>query len=175
MLFTSGIAGVLLGHSAPFMAAVAQAGAAATRIFAIIERQSPIDPMADTGEKLDHVTGAISFQGVKFIYPSRQNQTVLDDFNLEIPAGQTVAVVGQSGSGKTTILSLLERFYLPLQGRITLDGSPIEVLNLRWLRSQIGMVAQDIFLFNTSIYQNIAYGLGHEYNKVCKFTSVLRY
>lgn len=158
----------MLGHSAPFIAAVAQAGAAATRIFTVIERPSPIDPMADKGKTLDNVRGAISFHGVKFRYPSRQNQTVLDEFNLEIPAGKTVAIVGPSGSGKTTILSLLERFYLPLRGRITLDGTSIADLNLRWLRSQISIVPQDIFLFNTSIYQNIAYGLGPKYKQVCK-------
>ncbi|KAH8879222.1 ATP-binding cassette transporter [Thozetella sp. PMI_491] len=166
VLFTSGLAGVLLGHSAPFIAAVAQAGAAASRILATIERQSPIDSMGEEGETLATVSGAIEFEDVRLAYPSRPSQLVLESFNLSITAGKTVAVVGPSGSGKTTLLSLLERFYSPLQGDITLDGRSIKDFNLKWLRSQIGLVAQDNFLFDTTVFENIAFGLGQDYGKL---------
>ena len=170
VLFTSAIAGVLLGNAAPFLAAIFQAGAAATRIFATIERISPLDSMAEAGAHLDHVYGDIEFNNVKLAYPSRQNQLILDDFSLHIPAGKTVAVVGPSGSGKSTLLSLLSRFYSPLHGTIALDGHPITELNLRWLRSQIGYVTQDNFLFDASVQDNIAYGLGADYSQVINST-----
>jgi len=160
------MAGALLGHAAPFISAVAQAAAAAPRIFATIERPSVIDPMSDAGVRLSQADGEIAFQNLKFVYPSRPNQVIFENLDLEISAGKTVAIVGPSGSGKTTLFSLLERLYLPVHGQITLDGHPIEELNLSWLRSQIGLVAQDNFIFNTTIYENIAYGLGPQYGSV---------
>ncbi|KAL9112785.1 MAG: hypothetical protein Q9227_003088 [Pyrenula ochraceoflavens] len=164
VMFSTAIAGTLLGQAVPHVAAVVQAGAASRRIFATIERESPIDATKDFGEKIQNLRGTVDFIGVKMVYPSRQDQVILDHFNLTIPATKTVAVVGPSGSGKTTLLSLLERLYLPLCGSVTLDGISIADLNLRWLRSQIGIVAQDNFLFDTSILDNIAYGLGPEYD-----------
>lgn len=163
VMFSMAIAGTLLGQAIPHVAAIVQAGAASSRIFATIERQSPIDATTDLGHIPDVLEGTIEFLGVKMVYPSRQDQIILDNFNLTIPAAKTIAVVGPSGSGKTTLVSLLQRLYLPLRGDITLDGNSIADLNLRWLRSQIGIVAQDNFLFDTSIYENIAYGLGPEY------------
>lgn len=174
VMFSMAIAGTLLGQAIPHVAAIVQAGAAASRIFATIERQSPIDSTAGSGHIPEDVNGTIQFRGVKMIYPSRQDQTILDDFNLTIPAAKTIAIVGPSGSGKTTLVSLLERLYLPLRGEITLDGISIADLNLRWLRSQIGIVAQDNFLFDTSIYENIAYGLGPRYNTVRNLLNSLR-
>jgi ATP-binding cassette subfamily B (MDR/TAP) protein 1 len=176
VLFCTITAGGLLANAAPFIAAVAQAGASASRIFTTIERPSPIDPLSSQGEMLDKVEGNIEFHRVRMAYPSRPNQTILDDFNLVVPAGKTAAVVGPSGSGKTTLFALLERLYLPLDGDITLDGSSVSDLNLRWFRSQIGFVSQDNFLFNTSIYDNIAYGLGVNYDKVrrCIIQKLLR-
>lgn len=166
VLFTSGIAGVSLGHSAPFVAAISQAGAAASPIFAVIERKSPIDPTSHIGLTPESISGAIEFRNVRMRYPSRPNQLILDNFNLSVESGKTLAIVGPSGSGKSTLFSLLERLYLPTQGSIALDGHSINDLNIKWLRSQIGFVSQDNFLFNTSIYNNIAYGLGLQYNKV---------
>ncbi len=141
-------------------------GRRASRIFATIERQSPIDAMADSGSTIQNLSGSIEFSGVKLVYPSRPNQLILEDFTLSVPAGKTIAVVGPSGSGKTTLFSLLERFYPPLRGAIRLDGQPIDNLNISWLRSQIGHVAQDNFLFDASVQENIAYGLGPDYFKV---------
>lgn len=166
MVFASALSGILLGHSAPFVAAVSQAGAAASRVCAIIDRVSSIDPLSEKGIIPDHVEGAIEFKHVKFKYPSRPDQIIFEDLSLSIPAGKTTAIVGPSGSGKTTLFSLIEHFYPTLQGEIKLDGRPIDTLNTRWLRSHIGLVSQDNLLFNTSVLENIAYGLGVEYEKV---------
>ena len=83
---------------------------------------------------------------------------VLKGFSLHIKAGQTVALVGKSGCGKSTIVQLLQRFYDPQQGSITIDGLDIRHLNINWLRQHIGVVSQEPVLFSTSIWQNIAYG-----------------
>ncbi|KAK0723446.1 multidrug resistance protein-like protein 1 [Lasiosphaeria miniovina] len=166
VLFISTIAGVLLSNAVRFTASLGQAGISASRIFATIERQSPLDPLSTDGRRLASLEGTIEFQGLRMVYPSRQDQLILEDFSLTVPAGKTVAIVGPSGSGKTTIFAMLERLYLPLGGTITLDGHQIDHLNIGWLRSQIGLVSQDNFLFNTSIFNNIAYGLGAEYGKL---------
>jgi ATP-binding cassette subfamily B (MDR/TAP) protein 1 len=95
------------------------------------------------------------------------NQLVLDDLTLDIQAGQTTAIVGPSGSGKSSLFYLLERFYLPLEGSICIDGQEIRHLDLKWLRSRMRVVAQDAFLFKTTIFENIALGLtGTKYETV---------
>ncbi|KAL1861499.1 hypothetical protein VTK73DRAFT_7064 [Phialemonium thermophilum] len=157
VLFASVIAGVGFGMVAPHFQSFAAAGAAANRIFAVIDRKSSLP--ADCGHRLETVNGHIVFESVKFVYPSRRQQLVLDNFNLDIPARKTTAIVGPSGSGKTTLFALLERFYCPLRGCIHLDGHDIQELSLPWLRSQIGVVSQESFLFNTTVFDNIAYGL----------------
>ncbi|KAJ5216649.1 uncharacterized protein N7498_003056 [Penicillium cinerascens] len=166
VLLASGMAGAMLGHAAPFIAAIAQAAAAANRIFATIERESPIDPLARSGRRCESVKGDIDFRHIKFIYPSRTNHVVFENFNLHIAAGKMTAIVGPSGSGKTSLFSLMERLYDPVQGQILLDGMPIGDLDVHSLRSQIGLVAQDNFLFNTSVYNNIMYGLGSQANEL---------
>lgn len=93
-----------------------------------------------------------------FSYPSRPTTKVLEGFNLIVKAGKTVGLVGGSGSGKSTIISLLERFYDPVKGNILLDGHRIKRLQLKWLRSQIGLVNQEPVLFSTSIKENILFG-----------------
>ena len=93
-----------------------------------------------------------------FSYPSRPDVLVLQGINLSVAPGDTSALVGPSGGGKSSVLSLIERFYCPTNGLIYLDGMDITSFNLKWLRSQIGYVAQDPVLFNTSIADNIRYG-----------------
>lgn len=94
-----------------------------------------------------------------FAYPSRPDQVILRDFNLTLKPGQTVALVGASGSGKSTVASLLERFYEPSDGLITLDGQPISTLSPHWLRAEvIGFIEQQPILFGTTILENIRYG-----------------
>lgn len=96
---------------------------------------------------------------MSFAYPTRPGQIVLKDFSLTLKPGQTVALVGASGSGKSTIASLLERFYEPNSGQITLDGHPISTLSPYWLRAEVlGFIEQQPILFGTSIFENIRYG-----------------
>lgn len=148
-----------LGNVAPNVQAFTTAVSAAAKIFATIERQSPLDPADDKGEKLDKVEGTISLENVKHIYPSRPEVVVMDDITLTIPAGKTTALVGASGSGKSTIVGLAMRFYEPVAGKVYLDGHDISTLNLKWLRQHISLVSQEPTLFATTIYDNIRHGL----------------
>ena len=95
---------------------------------------------------------------VTFQYPTRPEVTVLQGLDVAVKSGDTLALVGPSGCGKSTTVSLLERFYDPASGRLTLDGEDLRDLNIRWLRSQIGIVSQEPVLFDTSIAENIRYG-----------------
>ncbi|KAL4899853.1 hypothetical protein BDW74DRAFT_188871 [Aspergillus multicolor] len=155
-----------LGNVAPNIQAFSDAVAAATKILGTIERQSPLNAMSDEGSKLPSVRGEIRLRNIRHAYPSRPEVTVMDQFNLRIPAGKTTAFVGPSGSGKSTIIGLLERFYNPVAGTVMLDGHDIETLNLQWLRQQISLVGQEPQLFTATIYENIKYGLiGSEFEK----------
>lgn len=105
------------------------------------------------------MNGEILFENVSFNYPSRPNVPVVQDITLSFPAGKTCALVGASGSGKSTAVALIERFYDPLAGRVTLDGVDLKDINLQWLRSQIGLVGQEPTLFATTIKGNVMHGL----------------
>ncbi|KAH8737784.1 ABC multidrug transporter Mdr1 [Ilyonectria robusta] len=148
-----------LGNVAPNMQAFTNAVAAAAKIFNTIDRVSPLNPTDDEGEKLDHLEGTIRLANIKHIYPSRPDVVVMNDVSLEIPAGKTTALVGASGSGKSTIVGLVERFYDPVEGNVYLDGHDISKLNLRWMRQQMALVSQEPTLFGTTIYHNIRHGL----------------
>lgn len=149
-----------LGGITPCFQAIGSAMGAAHKVYEAIDRVPAIDASAeDHGERPDNLEGLIKLEHVKFAYPSRPNVPVLEDFSLTIEPGQTVALVGSSGSGKSTIVGLLERFYSPIGGSITIDGRPIESLNIKWLRRQMALVSQEPTLFSCSIYENIAFGL----------------
>ncbi|RYP18068.1 hypothetical protein DL767_009902 [Monosporascus sp. MG133] len=148
-----------LGNVAPNIQAFGTALAAAAKIFNTIDRQSPLDPTIDTGDKLEKVEGNIRLENIKHIYPSRPEVVVMNDVTLDIPAGKTTALVGASGSGKSTIVGLVERFYDPVAGKVYLDGRDISTLNLRWLRQQMSLVSQEPTLFGTTIFNNIRHGL----------------
>ncbi|OTB20136.1 hypothetical protein K445DRAFT_51964 [Daldinia sp. EC12] len=148
-----------LGNIAPNLQAFGTGLAAAAKIFNTIDRASPLDPTSEGGEKLEKVIGTICLENVKHIYPSRPEVVVMKDVTLDIPAGKTTALVGTSGSGKSTIVGLVERFYDPVAGRVLLDGHDISTLNLRWLRQQMSLVSQEPTLFGTTIYNNIKHGL----------------
>lgn len=135
-----------------------EAKAAATRINEIIGRIPLINSEDKKGETLRKVRGDIEFRSIFFCYPSRPDIQILNGFSLTVKAGETVGLVGSSGSGKSTIISLLERFYDPIKGDILIDGQNIKTLQLRWLRSQIGLVSQESILFTTSIKENILFG-----------------
>ena len=106
--------------------------------------------------------GELEFSDVKFNYPTRPDIPVLQGMTLSIGQGCSVALVGASGCGKSTSVGLLERFYDPLSGTVTLDSHDIRTLNLKWLRSQIGLVQQEPVLFGRSIKDNIMYGVPRE-------------
>ncbi|CAN6327407.1 unnamed protein product [Urochloa humidicola] len=136
----------------------AKAKESALSIFALIDRKSKIDPSSDNGTVLVDVAGELELRHVCFTYPSRPELQIFRDLNLRIPSGKTVALVGESGCGKSTIIALLERFYDPDSGMVTLDGVDIKSLRVSWLRQQMGLVSQEPVLFNDTIRANIAYG-----------------
>ncbi|NWU07746.1 ABCBB protein, partial [Cephalopterus ornatus] len=147
-----------LGQASPCLEAFATGRGAAANIFETIDKKPTIDCMSEDGYKLDKVQGEIEFHNVTFHYPSRPDIKILDNLNTVIKAGETTAFVGASGAGKSTVIQLIQRFYDPTEGMITLDGHDIRSLNIQWLRSQIGIVEQEPVLFATTIAENIRYG-----------------
>uniref|UniRef100_A0A8B9D0F1 Bile salt export pump n=1 Tax=Anser brachyrhynchus TaxID=132585 RepID=A0A8B9D0F1_9AVES len=147
-----------LGQASPCLEAFATGRGAATDIFETIDKKPTIDCMSEDGYKLDKVRGEIEFHNVTFHYPSRPDVKILDNLNMVIKAGETTAFVGASGAGKSTTIQLIQRFYDPTDGMVTLDGHDIRSLNIQWLRSQIGIVEQEPVLFATTIAENIRYG-----------------
>ena len=134
-----------------------QKGLAGFRRFLDVMETEPEIIDAPDAKPLVNVKGRVSYEDVSFHY-SDDNTPVLSHVSFEIPAGRSIALVGPSGSGKTTICSLLPRFYDVTGGRITIDGKDVRTLTLKSLRSQIGMVQQDVYLFSGTIRENIAYG-----------------
>jgi ATP-binding cassette subfamily B (MDR/TAP) protein 1 len=135
-----------------------EASVAATRILERINRVPQINDDDPEGLVLDQVRGELEFESVRFVYPSRPNMTILKDFNLQIPAGQTIALVGSSGSGKSTAIALVQRFYDASEGTVKIYGVDIKKLKLKSIRSKMGLVSQDHALFGTSIKENILFG-----------------
>ncbi|KAF3449391.1 hypothetical protein FNV43_RR10119 [Rhamnella rubrinervis] len=152
------IAGLSLGQAALDISAFVRARAAAYPIFEMIERNTTSKSNSKCGRKLDKLEGHIQLKNVSFSYPSRPDVVIFSNLFLDIPPGKIVALVGGSGSGKSTVISLIERFYEPLSGQILIDGNDIRELDLKWLRQQIGLVNQEPALFATSIRENILYG-----------------
>ena len=126
------------------------------RFLEVVETEPDIVDAADA-KPLKNVKGNVCYEDVSFHYSDDDTQ-VLSHVSFEIPAGKSIALVGPSGSGKTTICSLLPRFYDVTEGRVTIDGNDVRKLTLESLRSQIGLVSQDVYLFGGSIKDNIAYG-----------------
>uniref|UniRef100_A0A6J0T9D9 Bile salt export pump n=1 Tax=Pogona vitticeps TaxID=103695 RepID=A0A6J0T9D9_9SAUR len=147
-----------LGQTSPCLEAFATGRGAATNIFETIDRKPTIDCMSEEGYKLDKVRGEIEFHNVTFYYPSRPEVKILDKLSMVIKSGETTAFVGPSGAGKSTTIQLIQRFYDPSEGMITLDGHDLRSLNIQWLRSLIGIVEQEPVLFSTTIAENIRYG-----------------
>lgn len=135
-----------------------EASVAAQRIFDRIDRIPLIDGEDTKGLVLDKIRGELEFEHVKFTYPSRPDSVVLKDFNLRVEAGKTVALVGASGSGKSTAISLVQRFYDADDGVVKIDGVDVRTLQLKWIRGKMGLVSQDHALFGTSIKDNIMFG-----------------
>ncbi|XP_039997875.1 bile salt export pump-like isoform X2 [Xiphias gladius] len=152
------IAAMNLGQASPCLEAFAAGRGAATIIFETIEREPEIDCLSEAGYKLDRVKGDIEFHNVTFYYPSRPEVKILDQLSVAVKSGETTAFVGPSGAGKSSVVQLIQRFYDPKEGMVTLDGHDIRGLNIQWLRSLIGIVEQEPVLFATTIAENIRYG-----------------
>ncbi|KAH0743004.1 hypothetical protein KY290_030997 [Solanum tuberosum] len=161
-VFISAVSLVLGGLSCmaalPNLSIMIEVMAAASKIFELINRTPEIDSEDTKGRVLAYVRGDTEFKEVTFSYSSRPKVQVLQNICLKVKSGKTVGIVGGSGSGKSTIISLLERFYDPVKGDIFLDGHKIKRLKLQWLRSQMGLVNQEPALFATSIKENILFG-----------------
>lgn len=147
-----------LGQALPYLKDLAEARGAAAKVYSLIDKVSSIDVFTSKGKKLNELKGNIQFKDVVFSYPQRKDATILKGLNLSIPAGKTIALVGSSGGGKSTVISLLERYYLPLSGSILIDGEKIEDLDLNWLRDQMALVSQEPILFTNTIKENIRLG-----------------
>ncbi|KAL1828350.1 hypothetical protein ACET3Z_006762 [Daucus carota] len=152
------VGGLSLGSGLSVVKYLSEAVAAGERITEVINRVPKIDLENMDGMILENISGEVELRHVEFEYPSRPEPMVFKDLNLKIPAGKMVALVGESGSGKSTVIALLQRFYDPIKGEILIDGVPIEKLQLKWLRSQMGLVSQEPALFATTIKENILFG-----------------
>ncbi|PIA27896.1 hypothetical protein AQUCO_07400020v1 [Aquilegia coerulea] len=157
-IFSAIVGGISLGQSFSNLGAFSKGKAAGYKLMEIIKQKPSIVQDVSGGKCLTEVMGNIEFKDVTFSYPSRPDVIILRDFSIFFPAGKTVAVVGGSGSGKSTVVSLIERFYDPNQGQVLLDNADIKTLQLKWLRNQTGLVNQEPALFATTILENILYG-----------------
>uniref|UniRef100_A0A8C9NMR2 ABC-type xenobiotic transporter n=1 Tax=Serinus canaria TaxID=9135 RepID=A0A8C9NMR2_SERCA len=151
-------AAINVGQSSSLAPDYGKARMSAQRIFQLLERKPLIDSYSEQGEKLSHFEGNIEFRNVHFAYPTRPEVQVLQGLSVKVKKGQTLALVGSSGCGKSTSIQLLERFYDPAEGQVLADGFDTKTLHLQWLRSRLGLVSQEPILFDCSIAENIQYG-----------------
>lgn len=154
-------AGSALGQATMFMPDIGKSKVAATSIFRLLDRTPGIDIEKEDGHKADSVKGDVTADGLKFEYPTRPDVAVLRGLSLNVHKGQTLALVGESGCGKSTVVALLQRFYDVREGSIKLDGRDLRKYQVCNLREHMGVVSQEPDLFNRSIRDNIAYGLSH--------------
>jgi putative ABC transport system ATP-binding protein len=155
LMYTAYAGSSLFGLSS-FYSELMKGVGAASRLFELQDRKPTLPPTV--GIKVQSARGPIRFENVSFAYPTRPAVNIFAGLNFEIPQGKNVAVVGPSGGGKSTIASLLLRFYSPTAGRITIDGKDISTVNAKSLRRKIGIVSQEPVLFSGTIAENIAYG-----------------
>ncbi|CAF1395907.1 unnamed protein product [Rotaria sp. Silwood1] len=146
-----------------FFQSLSEARGAAEAVFQLIDEANETsinetDIWKEDTESIHNITGDIEFDNVNFIYPSRKEVSVLHNLSLIARAGQTTALVGSSGCGKSTCISLFLRYYKPSSGQITINGRPITDYNVKQLRQNIGVVSQEPILFDVSVYENIRFG-----------------
>ncbi|EXJ95374.1 ABC transport system ATP-binding protein [Capronia coronata CBS 617.96] len=158
LMYTAYAGSSLFGLSS-FYSELMKGVGAASRLFELQDRQPTISPTK--GEKVVSARGPIRFKNVSFSYPTRPAVKIFQDLDFEIPQGSNVAIVGPSGGGKSTIASLLLRFYAPTEGQILINGKDIATMNVKSLRRKIGIVSQEPVLFSGTIAENIAYGRPH--------------
>ncbi|TKC38808.1 hypothetical protein EI555_011299, partial [Monodon monoceros] len=147
-----------IGAATPSFETFTIARGATFNIFHIIDKKTAIDKFSTTGYKLECIEGNVEFKNVSFSYPSRPSIKILKGLNLRIKSGETVALVGLNGSGKSTAVQLLQRLYDPDDDFITVDGNDIRTLNVQHYREHCGVVRQEPVLFGTTINNNIRYG-----------------
>ncbi|KAI2629784.1 putative ABC multidrug transporter [Hypoxylon sp. NC1633] len=143
---------------APSVQALISTASSAGVVLGQMARRSTQDPFDSSGLTSNDLKGDIEPRGISLAYPTRPDHLVLDNISFKCPARKSTAIVGASGSGKSSIISLLERFYEPISGEICIDGVDIQSMNLRWLRGQMALVGQHPVLFDTTIFENIRYG-----------------
>lgn len=156
LMYTAYAGSSLFGLS-NFYSEIMKGVGAASRLFELQDREPKISPTK--GDPVKSARGPIRFENVTFSYPTRPAVTIFKDLDFEIPQGSNVAIVGPSGGGKSTIASLLLRFYNPVSGRILINGKDITQMNAKALRRKIGLVSQEPVLFSGTIAENIAYGV----------------
>ncbi|MBN1659699.1 MAG: ABC transporter ATP-binding protein, partial [Anaerolineae bacterium] len=146
---------MVLGHLGMMVSFISASAASAQRIYEVLGQVSTV---TDGATALSGATGRAALQGVRFAYDGYEHEPVLQDINLTMEPGQTVALLGATGSGKTSLISLLPRFYDVDQGQVILDDHDVRALTLASLREQIGLVPQETVLFSGTIRDNIRYG-----------------
>ncbi|KAL9091601.1 MAG: hypothetical protein Q9159_001339 [Coniocarpon cinnabarinum] len=159
VIFAVVLAATVLTQITPHIVTITKAAAAADDLFRVIDEKPAIDSLSTVGLVPQKCTGEVKIQDLEFAYPSRPNTLVLNSLSLTAPAGKTTALVGASGSGKSTIVGLLERWYDQAAGKILLDGVDIRELNVAWLRTQVRLVQQEPVLFSGTIFDNVSFGL----------------
>ena len=147
-----------MGQTSPCLNAFAAGQAAAYKMFETIKRKPLIDAYDISGTVMEDIKGEIELKDVYFKYPARPDIQIFSGFSIKVPSGTTAALVGQSGSGKSTVISLLQRFYDPDGGEVLVDGINLKKFQLKWIREKTGLVSQEPILFATTIGENIAYG-----------------
>ncbi|KAL3698000.1 hypothetical protein R1sor_012076 [Riccia sorocarpa] len=158
VILTMALSALSLANALRKVPELARCKPAIRSIFALLDQNSKVDPLDDNGVSLKSLRGRIDFQAVTFRYPTRPTVLVLQGLSFTLRSGTTLALVGGSGSGKSTVISLIERFYDPLSGSILIDGVEIQALNITWLRQNIGLVSQEPVLFDDTIRGNILHG-----------------
>ncbi|CAJ0951215.1 unnamed protein product, partial [Mesorhabditis belari] len=158
VFFSVMMGSMAMGQAGQQFAVFGVALGAAGVIIQIIDREPEIDSYSTEGKKLDVVKGEVKIENLHFTYPTRKDVPILKGISLTCQPGETVALVGSSGCGKSTIVQLLLRYYNPNSGKITIDGVPLEELNIEFARRMIAVVSQEPILFNTTIIENLRYG-----------------
>lgn len=148
----------MIGYSFAFVSDFNKAMVAAARVFQLLDRKPLIDANPSTGLKVNEVQGNVDVQDAEFHYPTRPNIQILKRLQLSIKKGESIALVGESGCGKSTVIQLIQRLYDLENGKIEIEDQNIEALNLPWLRSRLGLVSQEPVLFDRTIAENIQYG-----------------
>ncbi|CAJ0575491.1 unnamed protein product, partial [Mesorhabditis spiculigera] len=161
VFFAFAFCGQMVGNVSSFIPDIVKARLAASLLFYLIEHPTEIDNLSEAGIKKT-LEGNISFRNLHFSYPTRRNIRVLNGLSLDIKRGQTVALVGHSGCGKSTVMAILERFYNSSKGFVMLDGENIRNVHIKSLREQVCIVSQEPTLFDCSIAENITYGLDRQ-------------